>query len=184
MAVIEVRVRELAQLFDSLDPSPFRDKALDRHAEEYLVESAMEHAPKEPLQLRIWLPESLRGRVGMVEAAIHAHFRQMHAQAQRQFIRRMRAGRVALLIGLAVLAACLTLRGLLDGVLDPPVLSAAQEGLLILGWVAMWRPVEILVFERWESRHDRRMLDRLARIPVEIAYSDSESPAVERGAPP
>lgn len=36
--IIEVRLQEMGQLFDVLDPSPFRDKALDRRAEEYIVE--------------------------------------------------------------------------------------------------------------------------------------------------
>ena len=44
------------------------------------------------------------------------------------------------------------------------------EGLLILGWVAMWRPVEILLFEHWESHRDHALLKRLAGIPIEIVF--------------
>jgi hypothetical protein len=36
-SVIEVRVGELKQLFNAIDPSPFRDKDLDLKAEEFIV---------------------------------------------------------------------------------------------------------------------------------------------------
>ena len=35
---IEVYVRDLSQLFDSMDPSPFHEEALDDSAAEYIVE--------------------------------------------------------------------------------------------------------------------------------------------------
>jgi hypothetical protein len=34
---IEVRVEEISQLFDTLDPFPFRERDLDKQAEEYIV---------------------------------------------------------------------------------------------------------------------------------------------------
>ena len=36
-AVIEVHVAELKQLFNSIDPSPFRNRDLDLKAEEFIV---------------------------------------------------------------------------------------------------------------------------------------------------
>src|SRR5215469_16180756 len=36
-AVIEVHVGELRQLFDAIDPSPFRERDLDSKAEEFIV---------------------------------------------------------------------------------------------------------------------------------------------------
>jgi hypothetical protein len=36
-AVIEVHIGELKQLFDAIDPSPFRDRDLDPKAEEFIV---------------------------------------------------------------------------------------------------------------------------------------------------
>ena len=34
---IELHVNEIAQLFHTLDPSPFRERDLDREAEEFIV---------------------------------------------------------------------------------------------------------------------------------------------------
>src|SRR5688572_8552635 len=40
--VIEMKLREVRQLFNTLDPSPFHEKDLDAAAEEYLVSAARE----------------------------------------------------------------------------------------------------------------------------------------------
>ena len=37
-------------------------------------------------------------------------------------------------------------------------LTIAAEGLSIAAWVLLWHPLEALVFVRWDSRLDRRVL--------------------------
>ncbi len=169
MATIEIRIRSLAQLHDSFDPAPFYEKALDPRAEEYILSCAGEFPPRENLRLLVHAPESMRTNVDEVTSAVHAHFTLAYQQAMRVFHQRMRLGRYALVIGTLVLGFCLTLRGLLGD--DHGALGASvAEGLLILGWVALWRPVEVLIYERWEIRQKHQTLERLAGIPVEFAF--------------
>jgi uncharacterized membrane protein YgdD (TMEM256/DUF423 family) len=171
MATIAIRIHSLAQLFDSLDPAPFREKALDTKAEEYLLSCARELHHREGIEVLIHAPGALRASSADVEAALHAHFGLALEAADRRDRQRMRVGRATLVLGLAVLAVCLGLRQLL-GIDGLAWRAALGEGLLILGWVALWRPVEILLFERWESRHERQSLSKLARAPVRFAFSD------------
>lgn len=167
MAVIEIQLNSLAQLFDSLDPAPFRDKALDREAEAYLVESVDELSSNEPVQLRICGPESLRPHLPEITTAVHAHFRRAHEHIEWRLRRQMRIGRIALLIGLLVLAVTLVARHFLHG-LGVSSADILGEGLLIVGWVGLWRPAELLLFERLETRSERNVLERLSTIPVEL----------------
>jgi hypothetical protein len=168
MAVIDIRIHTLAQLFDAMDPAPFHDKALDPRAEDYILSSARESAPHEAMTLRVHGPPELREHAGEIAAAVHAHFNLALQAAERHGRQRMRTGRMTLVLGLVVLIACLVLRSLLP--VDPaPALDAVGEGLLILGWVALWRPVEILLFERWESRQERQHLRALAQARIEFA---------------
>jgi hypothetical protein len=44
-----------------------------------------------------------------------------------------------------------------------------REGMVIGGWVAMWRPLEIFLYDWWPIRAERRLFDRLAMMPVQIA---------------
>lgn len=167
MAGIELRLQHLEQLFDTLDPAPFHDKALDRRVEAYLVESAGEHGSREPLSVLLHGPGALQAHVPDIAAAIHAHFRLAHQQAERRHRRRRRVGRVAMLAGFGTLAIVLLLRHWLAAV-PAPFGEVVSEGLLILAWVALWRPIETIGFDSWESRQERGILRRLARVPVQF----------------
>jgi len=53
--VIEVHVAELKQLFNAIDPSPFREKDLDPDAEDFIVSWASELSHDAPLALLVHL---------------------------------------------------------------------------------------------------------------------------------
>lgn len=165
MAEIELRLKQIDQLFDTLDPAPFRDKSLDRRVESYLLDSAGEHGHREPLAVVLHGPCPLQAHVPDIAAAIHAHFELAHQQAERRHRRRRRVGRLAMLAGTATLAAVLLLRHWLAAV-PAPFGEVLSEGLLILAWVALWRPIETIGFDSWESRQQRGILRRLAQVQV------------------
>ena len=176
MATIDIRIQRIDQLFDSLDPSPFHEneKALRRDAENYIVDFAGEHGRAEPLRLIVHAPASIKPNTAELTRAVHAHFERAHAQCRRRYQRRMRIGRTLLVAGLAVLALALLLRALLGDPGDRAMIVAIGEGLLILGWVAMWRPLEILLFERLENHQQSALLRRLTRIPVDFEFDVTE----------
>ena len=170
MADIEIRIRSLEQLVDSLDPAPFYDKALDPEAERYLLESAEEIGDNHALRVVVHAPPTLHGHLDDIVHAIHGHFRREHALAERRYRLRMRLGRGALLLGLVALAGALLLREALAPLSGGARVGAVlSEGLLILGWVALWRPVEAVLYERRELRHRQAALARLARVPVALS---------------
>lgn len=168
MAEIDLRIQRLDQLFDSLDPAPFHDKAIDRDADAYLRESAGEHSPREPLILVLHAPAALAAHLDDIARAIHAHFALALAQAVRRHHHRRRIGRIALTVGFAILAAALLLRRGVE-MLGGSIGDVLAEGLLILAWVALWRPLESITFDSWESREERRLLAALATVPVRFA---------------
>ena len=49
-ANIDLRIGNLGQLFESMDPSPFREKALDDKAARYLLDSVREQPRDAPLR--------------------------------------------------------------------------------------------------------------------------------------
>ena len=176
MATIEIRIRSLAQLFDALDPAPLQKRALDRSAASYILGCAGKHPPTEPLRLLVHFPGSRRAQETDATDAIHEHFRRAHAQGDRNFRRRLRIGAFTLAVASGVLAGSFWLRSLLRNVEGSTLAQGLGEGLLILGWVVMWRPVEILLFEHWESHLDHAMVERLASIPVEFEFQPDAPP--------
>ncbi len=166
-AVIELRLREIAQLFNSLDPSPFLERDLDADAEEFIASWAVEIPMHRELLLVIHLATPpVAGRD--VEEAVQAYFRHRAEHKQREFKQLLRRGRISLLVGVLFLIACLSAAGLLPRVVPAGVADVIKESLTIIGWVALWRPLEIYLYDWWPVRAERRNLQRLARMQVKV----------------
>ena len=171
--VIDVRVSDLRQLFNSLDPSPFHEKDLDRDAEEYIVGWADEASPQSPLELVVRLPHDQveTAERSDLARAVHNYFSYRAVASHRRIRFQLREGRWALAIGLVFLFACMLLRQFAGSIDQSTLRQILQEGLVILGWVAMWRPLQIFLYDWWPVRHHARLYQRLAEMPVKILPS-------------
>lgn len=167
-ASIEISLGRLQQLFNSLDPSPFHDRDLDHDAEEYIVGWAEEIALPRPLKLIIYLPQDQLGGVDqeVLERAIHNYFAYQQRQSQRRFRLLVRDGRIALSIGIIFLFVCILIRQIAYSFGSGTVSEIIAEGMLIAGWVAMWRPLEILLYDWWPIRRRTRVFGKLSTMPV------------------
>jgi len=164
-AVLELRVEKVAQLFDTLDPLPFREKDLDREAEDFIVGWARELPSTARACLRIHLPahEASGEEAEHVIPALQRYFAHRADAAAKETKELFRLGRIFLAIGIAVLAACVALGGLLARLIPNPELARLiNEGLIILGWVANWRPLEIFLYDWWPILRRKRLYQRLA----------------------
>lgn len=172
--LIELRLRELNQLFDSFDPAPFHEKDLDGDAEEYIVSWAREFAPAVSLVFRLHLPLDQRPLEPerTVQQAIAKYFAYRADLARLEVRRTLQEGRRSLLVGVVFLAVCMFARELLRISAPFEWLRVAEEGLLILGWVAMWRPIELLLYDWWGPLRKRRTYENLSRMRVEVRYAD------------
>jgi len=167
--LIEVAVTHPRQLFNSLDPSPFIEKDLDDNAEAYIVDSVREFSLSTPLKLVFYMPAAEQMTVGdSLPEAVHNYFAYKEDLAGKELRFTIRQGRTALLIGIAFLMFCLTLRQGVNA-LDSTVWSEIlAEGLLISGWVAMWRPIDIFIYTWWPTLRMRRVYQKLRNMPIEI----------------
>jgi hypothetical protein len=176
-ARIQLRLRELAQLFNSMDPSPFLDRDLDADAEEFIVSWAREHPKDHELELTIHLAAlPPADRAATVEEAVHHYFSVRAQMKQNEFRQLMRRGRLSLIIGLLFLAGCLFLAGVVAGLSTGTATDIVREGLTIVGWVAMWRPLEIYLYSWWPLREEQRLFVRLARMHVRLVLPVPEKP--------
>lgn len=177
-ARIELRLRELAQMFNSLDPSPFIDRDLDADAEEFIVSWARELPAGHEIELVIHLatvppPERAAG----AGDAVRHYFASRAEIRQRDFRRLMRQGRFSLGVGLLFLGVCVSLSEVVAKLgYGGTTAEIARESLLIGGWVAMWRPLEIYLYDWWPLRDERRLLERLARMNVRLVLPPTGNP--------
>ena len=169
-AKIELSLNRVAQLFNSLDPAPFHERDLDADAEDYIISSAEEAPRQRPLKLVIHLPADQAPQSGPhdLTEAIHHYFAYRAAHEQRRLRMLFRDGRIALATGLAFLLCCMLLRGLIRSFGHDTLTDIIGEGILIIGWVAMWRPLEMFLYEWVPIRRRCRTLAKLAKIPVVV----------------
>lgn len=169
--VISVRVRELAQLFNSLDPSPFHERDLDTDAEEYIVGWARELPADVSLTLAVYLPEAeaAKARERGLSTALANYFAYRATTLDRDLRELFRIGFRHLRVGVPLLIGCLLASQLLPPVLPrPAIANLIEESLILVGWVANWKPLEIFLYDWWPIRRRRDLYLRLADARIEI----------------
>lgn len=175
---LEISLRSIHQLFNSLDPSPFYERDLDSHAENYLVSWAQELPIKTPLSLclRLTEPPPALGGPQWIEAAVQHYFAERERLKRAELHGLLRQGRTSLGIGLLFLAACLLLSQWSQALLPSGVMaSLLRESFLVGGWVAMWRPMQIYLYDWWPLRQQALLYRRMSRMPVTLRLAPSAS---------
>lgn len=167
---LDMRVHELAQLFNSMDPTPFHSKALDREAETFIEAWARGFSPKSPLHLTIHLQHmpSEGDPTTLVTSAIHHHFSDRADLVRRDLCDLFWQGRISLLIGLAFVALCLLVAEAIGQSSTSTARTIARESLTIVGWVAMWRPMQLFLYDWWPLARRIGTYKALARAHVKI----------------
>jgi len=176
---IELRLQTLDQLFDPFDPFPIPTRDLARSAEDYIVGWALELPPHASLGLRFYVPDASAAGADVqdLRAAISSHFLYRARRTGADMRELLTIAQLSLVIGLSVLAACIGIRQLLKDLLpDGAIAGFLAEGLVIVGWVANWRPIEILLYEWWPLARRRKLFQRLAGAPVEVQPSRKPHP--------
>lgn len=172
VVLVELRLSSLRQLFNSLDPAPFHEKDLDADAEAYIVESVREFPLDQKMKLVIHLPRSELATSVNLAASIHHHFLLRAQELRRELSYQLHQGRITLGIAVVFLFACLLLRQAVYSLDESTLTHVLSEGLLITGWVAMWRPIDILLYEWWPIRRRCRVAEKLVVMPVELRPRD------------
>jgi len=174
-ALIEVHVADLRQLFHSLDPTPFRERDLDPKAEEFIAGWARELSGEAPFALVVHVDQPASAeQVTVLHGAVRDYFGERAVQTRRQLRQLFKVGRTSLLIGVVFLAFSIVTGDLVAAMLsDTRFAGVARESLLIGGWVAMWRPLEIFLYDWWPIRAEARLFDRLSAMVVRVVPSRS-----------
>ncbi len=170
--VIEVAIKNSRQLFNERDPAPFRERDLDHQFVTHIVTAVEEFPLRTKMKIRIIsadLDDVKSATVQVIGEAIHTYFRYESTLAKSKLRSRLRTARYFFLIGTLTLFVCLSLAELMSSAKSVTHISnIASVGLVIIGWVAMWQPVEALLYGWWPIREQRRYFDKIAALSVEV----------------
>jgi hypothetical protein len=163
-------LKKIAQLFHSLDPFPFHEKDLDRDAEEFIVGWARELPPDKPFRIVVHLPETqaLTPEAHELGAAITQYFGYRARVISLDLNELFRVGRRSMAIGAAVLVVSVITDQTLVSIAPSTIGHVIEESLLIFGWVANWRPIEIFLYDWWPIIRRRNLYQRLSAAHVTL----------------
>lgn len=168
--LIELKVTELSQLFNSMDPSPFHERDLDHNAEQFILSWAQEYPRRAALKLLVHLgriPDGIADPQAMIGESVRHYFEYRADMVRRELRQLLKEGRIALVIGIAFLALCELLAQVLPATQDTWH-GMLRQGLTIIGWVAMWRPLEIYLYRWWPVLRLEQAYRNLSSMQVEV----------------
>jgi hypothetical protein len=170
VSTVYVHVRRLGQLFNSLDPSPFWERDLDRSAGEFIEDEFSDKPRDRAWVLEVSTEEDQDFNTKDVQSAVTTYYQRMLASASKQIRDKGWIGQWALVVGVIVFLACMILRELFEQRLASGSPRLLDEGLIVLAWVAVWIPVEQLVYDLAPLLRARRFYRRLAQVRVHVRH--------------
>jgi len=167
---IEVRVKSSLQLFDARDPAPFRDRDLDDDFVEYIVSTMREFSHKSPVKILIHIEEKTPKDLPFeaIRESIKSYWDYQIELFERDLKSFFKRAQLFMLIGLVVLAACITIAQSIAVPSPPGFLGVLREGIVIFGWVSLWKPIELLLFDWYPLFEKVRLYRKLLKTDVEI----------------
>ena len=167
--MLNLYLADTRQLFNSMDPAPFRQRDLDPSAAAYIVDWAEEAPRGQPLRLVLHLGSgsATEADAAIVHESVREYFRRRALANRRQLQQLFRVGRYSLLIALVFLALVIIIGESLASLVSRERYASLIEDSLVIGaWVALWRPLEIFLYDWWPIRAEAKLLERLGQMDV------------------
>lgn len=169
MAKFAIRVPSVDDLLDPYSVEPLERRPLRDEVRERILFAWIETREERPSHLTVQLPaaEGRQGVEGHLEAAIRHDLEATAAESRR--LRAFTPGeRREALIAFAFLVVSLVASSLIDRISDNnPLLDGISQGLLVLGWVALWSPAA-RIFRTAARRLFHRRYRELSQVPIEV----------------
>lgn len=165
-------IKNPRQLFDMRDPSPYRERDLDDKAVEYLLGAAREIGARAPLRVAIRIDDEPDAVLTpeVIVAAVRAHLEYERERQRRKVHEVLAQGRRSLLIGAGALTLLLSAAEMTTLLPGSHLLQIVHEGLVITGWVAMWRPLELLLYDWWPHVEQRRLIEAVLAADIVVSH--------------
>jgi len=173
---IPVRLGQLQDLFEAPDFNPFVAQSDYLSGVERIFREIRRKQPKDAIRATIFLPPDRFSPElePACAAAIHRTCDIQIEQIDDELASIRWEGIRSLLVGVLVWAGCLFLAlsfGAMERLAEFPRLLIS-DGLIIVGWVALWYPAETLLYEWWLQNRDKNVYKRIKEIEIQVACMD------------
>lgn len=149
-------------------PLPLPYRKLNPEVLEYLEDVAQQLPKGATARIVVYLPmERIQpGFEQKLNKVLDIYGEVRLAKLKREEKRALGASVNALVWGFAFMLVCQIIGVLADFPEHPTLTNTISEGFLVLGWVALWKPFETLLFDWKPSVQRRKLHECLAEMPV------------------
>ena len=161
---LEIEVHSVDQMLDG--DSPLVAQTINEDVVEALWGQARRYKGYGPFEIEIKVPEEDVDRGEEVRDRIQEYFCHEVQDAGLEIRDLLRTGWQCLLVGLAAATPVILLSEYLAHTYDERLPEFISRGLIVLAWVALWRPAELLLYEHLPVRKRRKLAQALIEAPL------------------
>ncbi|MGA1821897.1 MAG: hypothetical protein ACMUIG_05165 [Thermoplasmatota archaeon] len=167
--IIKVSIRSYKDIFNDLDPAPFRKRDLDPDLRTYLEDSSIDIPLKNKISLQFSASEQIKDREKekKVILGLKTYFQFIIRTFQKEISHEYRKGGVYIICSFVLLLLAYYLSSIIP---DHFLLITLVEGLFIGGWVFLWEAIAVVVFKNREIRLKLKRYRRLNKAPIRFIY--------------
>lgn len=169
--IIDLKISSIDQFYNPLDPAPRKEKELNPKVEEYILSPADDLHLKQDWVLAIYLPQNEINPLqeDILKNSVHTHFIRRADTLTKQARKKTNQIRINTAFAFLFLGLCLTAAyALMTLSQGGDFYEVVGQGLTVVGWVALWNPVEYLLYDRWGPRKEIAVSKKLGKIDIEI----------------
>jgi len=166
-----IRVTSVDDLFAPYDARPVAERPLAEEVRFHLLD-AWEHVrTAHPAVLHCYAPASEREQVDE-QALTTAVRRDMRAYTHglRRAAPLSRRDRIAALVGISIFLLTIVVSTSLEQLTDDVFVAGISQGLVVIGWVALWVPAQRVVVDLVPHYFERSRYAELADIEVRLVW--------------
>jgi hypothetical protein len=167
-----IRVDSIDDLFEPLDAGPTAERRLTTAVQDHLLDEWEWVREARPQALTVYAPADQRSDTDedAVRAAIHHDLRALCGRL-RDARPVSRHYRIEMRLGIILLLGSIIISTLLDRLSEAVLVEGVAQGILIVGWVALWSPAQYVALEAIPHAFNRRRYAEFAGVDVEFVWT-------------
>jgi hypothetical protein len=168
-----IRVPSVDSLFEPFDARPVADRELAEDVRLFLLDQweLVRHEDQPPTVLTIYVPEGERSDTDLeaVKSAFHNTIETFKGP-YRHAVPITRRQRVTALVGTIVFLASIVVSTTFDRLTNDVLIAGLSQGIVVIGWVALWAPAQYVVVDAIPHRRLRERYAEFADVDVRLAW--------------
>lgn len=176
MIVIDLFITEKC-IRDSVGPNYDLDDAKLEDWIDTIISTIGAHGAKKEYKILIHVPKSLTTlNVASVSAKLNEFYKIHTTELKNELMVMKTQSLDAMSKGLPIMLAALSLNFIIEDRLKGYdeiryFDFILKESMYIFGWVSMWKPIELLLYDRWPLNRKLRSYDKMIITPIQILPS-------------